>query len=85
MSNVSDHVAALASSLIVLLDDIGFKILNEPERTAALYTLLQHSSQDQIRFFAAVLQQMIKPEEPKAAPVVAPSMFPFHREWQYNE
>ncbi|KAF9476371.1 hypothetical protein BDN70DRAFT_882550 [Pholiota conissans] len=45
-----------------------FKVLNEPERTAALYSLLQHSSQDQIRFFVAVLQQMIKPEETKLAP-----------------
>lgn len=46
----------------------GFKVLNEPERTAALYALLQHSTQDQIRFFMAVLQQMIRPEEPKAVP-----------------
>lgn len=77
MSNVSDSLTAPTSWLIGFLDDTGFKILNEPERTAALYTLLQHSSQDQIRFFAAVLQQMIKPEEPKAAPVVAPGTFPF--------
>jgi hypothetical protein len=46
-----------------------FKVLNEPERTAALYTLLQHSTQDQIRFFVAALQQMIQPEVPKAVPV----------------
>ncbi|KAF8973189.1 hypothetical protein BDZ97DRAFT_660412 [Flammula alnicola] len=45
-----------------------FKVLNESERTAGLYTLLQHSTQDQLRFFMAVIQQMIKPEEPKAAP-----------------
>ncbi|KAH9485206.1 Protein VTS1 [Psilocybe cubensis] len=45
-----------------------FKVLNEPERTAALYTLLQSSTQDQLRFFVAVLQQMIRPEEPKAVP-----------------
>ncbi|KAL0956204.1 hypothetical protein HGRIS_002361 [Hohenbuehelia grisea] len=37
-----------------------FKILSEPERTATLYTLLQHSSQIQIRFLIAVLQQMLK-------------------------
>ncbi|KAJ8453731.1 hypothetical protein ONZ45_g19592 [Pleurotus djamor] len=37
-----------------------FKILSEPERTATLYTLLQHSSQVQIRFLIAVLQQMLK-------------------------
>ncbi|KXN90126.1 Protein VTS1 [Leucoagaricus sp. SymC.cos] len=40
-----------------------FKVLSEPERTASVHTLLQHSTQDQIRFFMAVLQQMIKPEE----------------------
>ena len=32
----------------------------EAERTAALYSLLQHSSQVQIRFFITVLQQMAK-------------------------
>ncbi|PPQ93652.1 hypothetical protein CVT25_012711 [Psilocybe cyanescens] len=49
-----------------------FKVLNEPERTAALYTLLQSSTQDQIHFFVAVLQQMIRPEEPKAVPAAEP-------------
>lgn len=39
-----------------------FKILSEAERTAAIYTLLLHSNQDQIRFFISVLQQMIRPE-----------------------
>ncbi|KAK7057443.1 SAM domain-containing protein [Favolaschia claudopus] len=38
-----------------------FKVLSEPERTAALYTLLQHSNQSQIRFLIAVLQQMLGP------------------------
>ncbi|KAF5351900.1 hypothetical protein D9756_007479 [Leucocoprinus leucothites] len=40
-----------------------FKVLSESERTASVYTLLQHSTQDQIRFFMAVLQKMIKPGE----------------------
>jgi hypothetical protein len=39
----------------------GFKVLSEAERTAALYTLLQHSNQNQIRFLIAVLQQMLGP------------------------
>jgi hypothetical protein len=39
----------------------GFKVLSEAERTAALYTLLQHSNQGQIRFLIAVLQQMAGP------------------------
>ncbi|KAJ7251829.1 hypothetical protein B0H12DRAFT_1119027 [Mycena haematopus] len=38
-----------------------FKVLSEAERTAALYTLLQHSNQNQIRFLIAVLQQMLGP------------------------
>lgn len=36
----------------------GFRVLSEAERTAALYSLLQHSTQVQIRFFMTVLQQM---------------------------
>lgn len=38
----------------------GFKVLSEAERTAALYSLLQHSTQVQIRFFITVLTQMSK-------------------------
>lgn len=38
-----------------------FKVLSEAERTAALYTLLQYSNQNQIRFLIAVLQQMLGP------------------------
>ncbi|KIM45074.1 hypothetical protein M413DRAFT_328833 [Hebeloma cylindrosporum] len=45
-----------------------FKVLNEPERTTALYTLLQHSTQDQLHFIVAVSQQMIRPEEIKPSP-----------------
>ena len=37
-----------------------FKVLSEAERTAALYSLLQHSTQVQIRFFITVLQQMAR-------------------------
>ncbi|KAL0134920.1 hypothetical protein V8B55DRAFT_1557646 [Mucor lusitanicus] len=38
--------------------DQWFRYLNEAERTATIYTLLQHSTQVQIRFFITVLQQM---------------------------
>lgn len=37
-----------------------FKVLSESERTAALYALLQQTTQVQIRFFIQVLQQMGK-------------------------
>lgn len=37
-----------------------FKVLSEAERTAALYALLQQTTQIQIRFFIGVLQQMAK-------------------------
>lgn len=45
----------------------GFKVLSEAERTASVYTLLQHSTQDQIKFFMVSLQKMIKPEENEEA------------------
>jgi len=35
-----------------------FKLLNESEQTASLYTLLQHANQAQVKFLAAVLTQM---------------------------
>lgn len=41
----------------------GFKVLNELERTTALYTLLQHSSPDQLQFFLTVIQKKIQPPE----------------------
>ncbi|KAG5638802.1 hypothetical protein H0H81_010031 [Sphagnurus paluster] len=49
-----------------------FMVLPEAERTAAVYTLMLHSNQDQIRFFISVLQQMIRPEvsKPDPTPVV---------------
>lgn len=37
-----------------------FKVLSEAERTAALYQLLQQTTQVQIRFFIQVLQEMAK-------------------------
>ncbi|RUP49268.1 hypothetical protein BC936DRAFT_142915 [Jimgerdemannia flammicorona] len=40
--------------------DQWFKFLSEAERTAALFSLLQHSTQVQIRFLITVLQQMAK-------------------------
>ncbi|GAA5795933.1 hypothetical protein HPULCUR_001298 [Helicostylum pulchrum] len=46
--------------------DQWFRYLNEAERTATIYTLLQHSTQVQIRFFITVLQQMSK-KDPLAA------------------
>jgi hypothetical protein len=39
-----------------------FKVLSEPERTASVYTLLQHSTQDQVHFFMSVLQRMVQPK-----------------------
>ena len=46
-------------------DELGaieqwFRVLSEAERTAALYALLQQTTQVQIRFFIQVLQQMSK-------------------------
>ena len=37
-----------------------FRVLSEAERTAALYSLLQSSTQVQMRFFVTVLQQMAR-------------------------
>ncbi|KAJ7718005.1 hypothetical protein DFH07DRAFT_1068112 [Mycena maculata] len=48
-----------------------FKVLSEAERTAALYTLLQHSNQNQIRFLIAVLQQMAGPVGTNGPPLTA--------------
>lgn len=51
---------------------IGFKVLSEAERTAALYSLLQHSTQVQIRFFITVLQHMAR-SDPMTA-LLSPAM-----------
>ncbi|PFH52058.1 hypothetical protein AMATHDRAFT_2541 [Amanita thiersii Skay4041] len=46
--------------------EFWFKVLSKPERTASVYTLLQHSDQDQIRFFISMLQQMLKTDNDKS-------------------
>ncbi|KAJ2006298.1 Flap-structured DNA-binding and RNA-binding protein [Coemansia thaxteri] len=43
--------------------DQWFSVLLEPERTAALYSLMQHCSDLQIRFFITILQQMLKMDQ----------------------
>ncbi|KAJ8326794.1 Flap-structured DNA-binding and RNA-binding protein [Batrachochytrium dendrobatidis] len=40
-----------------------FSVLSDPERTTALYTLLQNTTQVQIRFFVTVLQQMTQRDQ----------------------
>lgn len=55
-----------------ILTSTGFKVLSEAERTAALYSLLQHSTQVQIRFFITVLQQMAR-SDPMTA-LLSPAM-----------
>jgi hypothetical protein len=50
-----------------------FRVLSEAERTAALYALLQQTTQVQIRFFIQVLQQMGK-NHPMSG-VLSPSNF----------
>lgn len=40
--------------------DQWYRYLTEAEKTATMYTLLQHSTQVQVRFFMNILQQMIK-------------------------
>ncbi|PVV02763.1 hypothetical protein BB560_002778 [Smittium megazygosporum] len=40
--------------------DQWFSVLSEAEKTAALYNLLQHASDVQVRFFITILQQMAK-------------------------
>lgn len=54
----------------------GFRVLSEAERTAALYSLIQHSTQVQIRFFITVLQQMARSDPMTAllSPAVGTSM-----------
>ncbi|KAH8981837.1 hypothetical protein EDB86DRAFT_3066593 [Lactarius hatsudake] len=66
-----------AASLDVnLKEELRFKVLSEAERTAALYSLLQHSTQVQIRFFITVLQQMARADPMTAllSPAVGGSM-----------
>lgn len=66
---------------------LGFKVLSEAERTAALYSLLQHSTQVQIRFFITVLQQMARSDP--MTDLLSPAMggeFPvfFRSCWPHN-
>ena len=49
-----------------------FRVLSESERTAALYSLLQSSTQVQMRFFVTVLQQMSR-ADPAAAGLLSPA------------
>ncbi|KAG0220953.1 hypothetical protein BGX31_010342 [Mortierella sp. GBA43] len=68
--DLSNYEQTLEEMAVVSLDTVfkdelstiesWFRVLSEAERTAALYSLLQHSSQVQIRFFLTVLQQMAK-------------------------
>ncbi|KAK2467846.1 hypothetical protein APHAL10511_000141 [Amanita phalloides] len=39
-----------------------YQVLSRSERTTSIYTLLQHSDQDQKRFFIALLQQLLQAE-----------------------
>ncbi|KAK9488959.1 hypothetical protein V1527DRAFT_8835 [Lipomyces starkeyi] len=56
-SSNSDPCATFKSELNAI--ETWFScVLSEPERTAALYALLQHTTQVQIRFFISVLRQM---------------------------
>ncbi|WAR53475.1 hypothetical protein PtB15_2B906 [Puccinia triticina] len=50
-----------------------FRVLSEAERTAALYSLLQSSTQVQIRFFITVLQQMARSDPMTALLSPAPT------------
>ncbi|KAF9581395.1 hypothetical protein BGW38_001609 [Lunasporangiospora selenospora] len=68
--DLSNYEQTLEDMAVVSLDhtfkeglstvEAWFRVLSEAERTAALYSLLQHSSQVQVRFFITVLQQMAK-------------------------
>ena len=50
-----------------------FRVLSEAERTAALYALLQQTTQVQIRFFIQVLQQMARSHP--MANILSPNTF----------
>ncbi|KAM0787902.1 hypothetical protein ACM66B_003951 [Microbotryomycetes sp. NB124-2] len=49
-----------------------FRVLSEAERTAALYSLLQSSTQVQVRFFITVLQQMAR-SDPTHGALMSPA------------
>ncbi|KAI9491394.1 hypothetical protein BDB00DRAFT_767016, partial [Zychaea mexicana] len=46
--------------------DHWFKLLTDTEQMAVLYTLLQHCSQNNARFFITVLQQMVDRRHPRS-------------------
>ena len=58
-SNVGGFLIAFSSHDLTS-PTTGFQVLSIAERTATLYDLSQHSTQVQIRFFIAVLQQMAR-------------------------
>jgi hypothetical protein len=57
-----------------------FKVLSEAERTAALYALLQQTTQVQTRFFVQVLQEMAK-GHPMSG-VISPATFGDKGKWR---
>lgn len=71
MSSVSRGSRHLLYDLLLTRNLTGFRVLSEAERTAALYSLLQESTQVQIRFFITVLQQMAR-SDPMSA-LLSPS------------
>ena len=58
LSNVCGLLIASSHDLTCIQ---RFKVLSEAERTVALYSLSQHSTQVQLHFFITVLQQMAGP------------------------
>ncbi|KAI7934154.1 hypothetical protein MJO29_016585 [Puccinia striiformis f. sp. tritici] len=69
---------ATASLDVSFKEELGaieqwFRVLSEAERTAALYSLLQSSTQVQIRFFITVLQQMARSDPMTALLSPAPT------------
>lgn len=59
-----------------------FRVLSEAERTAALYQLLQQTTQVQIRFFIQVLQQMAKTHP--ISGVLSPANFGEKGKWEHQ-
>ena len=60
--NFTEELGAIEQCELTIRSDQakheGFRVLSEAERTAALYSLLQHSTPVQIRFFLSVLHHM---------------------------
>jgi hypothetical protein len=49
-----------------------FMVLNDSERTAALYALLQHINASQLNFFQNLLSQMHQPMPQRPGPIGSP-------------